>query len=53
MEPFGTSMTGFSGFCKSLSSVRTSTILRVDSMEMETITKTMATSIRLDKIRKL
>ena len=52
MEPSLTSMTGFSGFCRVLSSERTSTIRSADSRDMVTITKIMETIIRLIRIWK-
>lgn len=52
MEPSFTSITGFWGFCRVLSSESTSTIRSADSKDMVTITNIMETIIRLIKIWK-
>ena len=50
IEPSFTSMTGFSGFWRVLSSESTSTIRSADSKDMVIITKIMESIIRLMRI---
>ena len=53
IEPSFTSITGCSGFCRVLSSERTSTIRSALSADMVTMTKIMESIIRLIRIWKL